>query len=273
MQRSSVVDSVSGGSVVDQIRTSSGTFLAPNQDDVLAAIQMRVAELSMLPQENQEALQVLHYGLSEKYGAHMDTFFDARHIGEENGGQRAATALMFLNEPEEGGETVFPNVAATNDGPGWSPCAREALAHKPKTGDLILFWSLTPTGEIDPGTTHTACPVIRGEKWSAPLWIRQARLTCCGGCVCGAMTRIRPTGAVPAELAQGCHLAQRAAGGGRLVRGPAPRVRRLGSVRRVQAQRSLHGGRARPVPQGVQGLPVPDAHSVTRKCVACDECK
>ena len=58
MERSSVVDSVSGGSVVDSIRTSSGTFLAPNQDDVLAAVQMRVAELAMLPQENQEALQV-----------------------------------------------------------------------------------------------------------------------------------------------------------------------------------------------------------------------
>jgi prolyl 4-hydroxylase len=25
------------------------------------------------------------------------------------------------------------------------------------------------------GATHTACPVIRGEKWSAPLWIHQAR--------------------------------------------------------------------------------------------------
>jgi hypothetical protein len=45
---------------------------------------------------------VLHYGLSEKYGAHMDTFFDARHIGENDGGQRIATALMFLNGPEEG---------------------------------------------------------------------------------------------------------------------------------------------------------------------------
>jgi hypothetical protein len=46
--------------------------------------------------------QVLHYGLKEKYGAHMDTFFDSRHIGPENGLQRIATALMFLNEPEEG---------------------------------------------------------------------------------------------------------------------------------------------------------------------------
>ena len=175
MERSSVVDSQSGGSVIDNIRTSSGTFLAPNQDETLAAVQMRVAELAMLPQENQEALQVLHYGLSEKYGAHMDTFFDARHIGENDGGQRIATALMFLNEPDEGGETVFPNVPASNEGPGWSACARDALAHRPKTGDLILFWSLTPSGEIDPGTTHTACPVIRGEKWSAPLWIRQVR--------------------------------------------------------------------------------------------------
>ena len=103
----------------------------------------------------------------------MDTFFDARHIGPENGLQRIATALMFLNAPEEGGETVFPNVPAEN-GPEWSECARHALAHKPKTGDLILFWSLTPSGDIDLGTTHTACPVIRGEKWSAPLWIRQA---------------------------------------------------------------------------------------------------
>jgi prolyl 4-hydroxylase len=73
-------------------------------------------------------------------------------------------------------ETVFPNVPEQNTGPEWSACARDALAYKPKAGSLILFWSLKPDGEIDMGTTHTACPVIRGEKWSAPLWIRQARL-------------------------------------------------------------------------------------------------
>ncbi len=53
-------------------------------------------------------------------------------------------------------------------------CARGSLAYKPKTGSMILFWSLQPDGEIDMGATHTACPVLKGEKWSAPLWIRQS---------------------------------------------------------------------------------------------------
>ena len=65
-------------------------------------------------------------------------------------------------------------MAAPDQGPGWSDCARGQLAHKPKKGDMILFWSLTPAGEVDMGATHGACPVIKGEKWSAPLWIRQA---------------------------------------------------------------------------------------------------
>ncbi len=114
----------------------------------------------------------------------QDTFFDARNVGPENGGQRIATSLLFLNQPIQGGETVFPNVAVPDQGPEWSDCARGSLAHKPKTGDMILFWSLKPDGEVDMGTTHTACPVIAGEKWSAPLWIRQARAS--PPCACAA---------------------------------------------------------------------------------------
>jgi prolyl 4-hydroxylase len=175
MTRSTVVDNDSGGSVLHDIRTSSGTFLATDQDAVIADIQRRVAEFSMIPHENQEAMQVLHYGLNEKYGAHMDTFDDHLHdpAWEDNGKQRIATALLFLNEPLEGGETAFPNVGVPDQGAGWSSCARGSLAHKPKTGDLILFWSLTPEGEVDMGATHAACPVSKGEKWSAPIWMHQ----------------------------------------------------------------------------------------------------
>lgn len=43
-------------------------------------------------------LQVLRYVDGQKYGAHMD------------GLGRLATCLMYLNEPEYGGETIFPNV-------------------------------------------------------------------------------------------------------------------------------------------------------------------
>ena len=69
MERSTVVDNESGGSVLHDIRTSTGTFLRPLQDAIVAAVQQRIAELSLIPIENQEAMQVLHYGLNEQYGA------------------------------------------------------------------------------------------------------------------------------------------------------------------------------------------------------------
>jgi len=191
MQRSSVVSNNDGSSVLDNIRTSSGTFITHGEDGVIDAVLRRVAEFSMLPTEHQEALQILHYGRAEKYGAHMDTFHLPNMITREHGLQRVATALMFLNTPIRGGETVFPNLEPAGSQEGLSDCAKEGLAHKPQAGDLILFWSLSPSGEVEMGATHGACPVIEGEKWSAvrvsdctylpsvslrpqPLWMHQA---------------------------------------------------------------------------------------------------
>lgn len=44
----------------------------------------------------------------------------------QNGGNRYATVLTYLNDVEEGGETVFPNVPAPggDNGPEFSECAR-----------------------------------------------------------------------------------------------------------------------------------------------------
>jgi prolyl 4-hydroxylase len=38
-------------------------------------------------------------------------------------------------------------------------------------GDAVLFFSLNPDGSTDPRSLHGSCPVIEGEKWSAPKWI------------------------------------------------------------------------------------------------------
>jgi len=44
-------------------------------------------------------------------------------------------------------------------------------AVKPVKGDAVLFFGLHVDGEPDPLSLHGSCPVIQGEKWSAPMWI------------------------------------------------------------------------------------------------------
>lgn len=72
--RSGVVDAGTGKSKVDDIRTSSGTFLQRGQDDIVAAVEQRIAEWTLLPVEYGEGLQVLRYNNGQKYdavGAHV----------------------------------------------------------------------------------------------------------------------------------------------------------------------------------------------------------
>jgi hypothetical protein len=64
--------------------------------------------------------------LTQKYDPHHDYF---SHDGkDDNGGNRMATVLMYLEAAEEGGETVFPHVAVpanqTKEA-GYSECAMQ----------------------------------------------------------------------------------------------------------------------------------------------------
>jgi len=170
MERSGVV-AQKGNSEISDIRTSSGVFLRRGQDEVIRGIEERVAAWTLLPVTNGEGLQVLRYNKDQKYEAHWDYFFD--DMNNQNGGNRYATVLAYLADTEEGGETVFPNIPAPggrNDD-SFSECARYHLAAKPKKGTAILFHSMKPNGELEKKSLHTACPVIRGVKWSAAKWL------------------------------------------------------------------------------------------------------
>jgi len=180
LQRSGVVDVNSGRPLQSNIRTSQGTFLGRGQDPIVDRIEDKIATWTMIPKDNGEGLQVLKYKEGQEYQAHFDYFFHAG--GVENGGNRMATVLLYLNTPEEGGETVFPiaKKPRTWKGSGWSDCGKNGLGVRPKKGDALLFWSLQPNGLLDTYSKHAGCPVLRGEKWTATKWMHVGKFMMSG---------------------------------------------------------------------------------------------
>ena len=153
MRRSTVIDSVTGESKVDPIRTSEQTFLNRGVYPIVTKIENRLARFTYLPPYHGEDLQVLKYGYQQKYDAHHDVGeLDSKsglQLAKE-GGHRVGTVLLYLSDVEEGGETAFPDSEWINpnrgNGETWSECAEERVAVKPKKGDGLLFWSITPEG-------------------------------------------------------------------------------------------------------------------------------
>jgi len=177
MARSTVVDSDTGSSVLDPIRTSQGTFLSRYQDAVVRDIEDRMAHWTHLPATYGEDLQVLRYEAGQKYEEHWDWFEqeELKKMDESDLTNRIATILIYLSDVEEGGETSFSQshwlneTAQRHSQP--SECARNRVFVKPSKGDALLFWDLKPDGQTgDKWSMHAGCPVIRGEKWSATKW-------------------------------------------------------------------------------------------------------
>ncbi|CAA7399267.1 unnamed protein product [Spirodela intermedia] len=172
LEKSMVADNDSGESVMSEVRTSSGMFLSKNQDEVVTRIERRIASWTFLPEENGEAIQILHYEHGQKYEPHYDFFHDK--VNQELGGHRVATVLMYLSDVQKGGETIFPNAEGKLQqvkDDTWSDCASDGYAVKPRKGDALLFFSLHPNATTDNFSLHGSCPVIEGEKWSATKWI------------------------------------------------------------------------------------------------------
>ncbi|MEI7036240.1 2OG-Fe(II) oxygenase [Fulvimonas yonginensis] len=145
---------------VDERRTSRGMFFKPGETPLVARLERRLAELLDLPVEYGEGLQVLHYLPGQEYEPHYD-WFDPTQPGyaavTAKGGQRVASVVMYLNTPEEGGGTAFPNVGLTVT----------ALA-----GSAVYF----AYEGGDTSSLHAGLPVTRGEKWIATKWLRERPL-------------------------------------------------------------------------------------------------
>jgi prolyl 4-hydroxylase len=163
LDRSTVVDPVTGRNVVAGHRSSQGMFFRLGETPLIARIEARIAELTSLPVENGEGLQLLHYDAGAESTPHVDYLTAGNQTNRDSiarSGQRVGTLLMYLNDVDGGGETVFPQI-------GWSVA--------PRRGQALYFEYGNRSGLSDPSSLHASTPLRTGEKWVATKWIRTRR--------------------------------------------------------------------------------------------------
>ncbi|WP_199740086.1 2OG-Fe(II) oxygenase [Acidovorax sp. FJL06] len=159
LARSLTVATKTGGEEVNDDRTSDGMFFQRGETPLIQRIEERIARLLDWPIENGEGLQVLHYRPGAEYKPHYD-YFDPGEPGTatilKRGGQRVGTLVMYLNTPEKGGGTTFPDVH---------------VEVGPQRGNAVFFSYERPHASTR--TLHGGAPVIAGEKWIATKWMRE----------------------------------------------------------------------------------------------------
>jgi prolyl 4-hydroxylase len=140
--------------VRDPVRTSDGSTLNwLVEDPAVHALNRRLAAASATSAAQGEAGQVLRYGPGQQYRPHLDYL-------RATDNQRILTALVWLNEGYEGGETHF---------------IETGLKIKGRKGDAIVFRNALPNGDPDLMSEHAGLPVTRGTKLLYSRWIRERR--------------------------------------------------------------------------------------------------
>lgn len=152
LRPSMIIDEATGRPKPHPVRTSfSMNFAPPDEDLVIHALNRRIAAVTGTNYSAGEPLHVLRYTPGQEFRPHLDAI-----AGETN--QRMWTAIVYLNEGFEGGETDFPELGLRTVG---------------GKGDGLIFRNALPGGEADPRARHAGLPVTKGEKWVASRWIRQ----------------------------------------------------------------------------------------------------
>lgn len=163
LERSETVNRASGGTELNEARTSEGTYFFHDASPLLQTINRRIAQVTRWPLSHGEPLQILHYNVGAEYQPHYD-YFSPEDAGTpsllEHGGQRVGTLIIYLNTPDAGGATVFPEVG---------------FEVAPIRGNAVFFAYDRPSPVSR--TLHGGTPVVAGEKWIATRWMRENAYT------------------------------------------------------------------------------------------------
>ncbi len=143
----------------DGFRTSYSGDLNPH-DNFVRSVSRRIDDLLGLNPTTGEAIQGQRYTEGQQFKPHNDWFHtDQAYWPAERkrGGQRSWTAMVFLSDVEEGGETHFTEVG---------------IKIEPKPGVLLAWNNALPDGTPNRDTLHAGTPVSKGSKYVITRWYR-----------------------------------------------------------------------------------------------------
>jgi prolyl 4-hydroxylase len=125
------------------------------------AIDRRICALLGMKAKQGETLQGQRYITGQQFKAHHDYF----HVSEpywsderKRGGQRSWTAMIYLDQPDGGGETWF---------------SAAGLKVLPRTAMLLTWNNMDEQGAPNNAALHESLPVIAGTKNIVTKWYRE----------------------------------------------------------------------------------------------------
>lgn len=161
MQESDVLSygTSTGTTVNDTYRKSKTAWMTDETHPLCMRLALFSEQITGIPRENQEMLQVAHYEPMGKFNEHFDAciYDDKEYCEKMNNyaGQRRSTLLIYLNDDFQGGETEFVSIG---------------LKIKPEAGKAILFFNVDKDENIIEKSKHRGNPVVAGEKWICTKW-------------------------------------------------------------------------------------------------------
>ncbi len=148
------------GEEIENYRVANGVFIN-DENELSRSIKNSLKDLIFLNPERSENLHVVQYNVGGEYKDHHDFFHENESYFEDEikrGGQRILTALIYLNDDFEGGETNFPNYG---------------LTVKPEKGKLLLWTNINEDLTPNFDSLHAGLPVTKGVKYIAVIWYRE----------------------------------------------------------------------------------------------------
>ena len=147
-------------------RTSRSCHLRKGSQPMPGIYRRVTALLRDWPVSHMETPQVARYERGQFYEAHFDgSAPESRAYRGEEGGQRVATVLIYLNDVPRGGHTRFNRL-------GFEVAPRKGCA-------VVFFPGCADTGALDSRALHEARPA-EDRKYVCQIWVRQRALSTAG---------------------------------------------------------------------------------------------